>query len=719
MERVALFVNDEALDLKDGEKISITFQAQSFSKLEDKQGSFSRSFQLPMTDKNKRLLESANVFAGKSTIPYKVITAYLYVNGIMIQPGNLIVENDGVSKNEIRVTYYTGNSNFFQLIKDVKLREIKIPDTEHLYVADNIVSFRNRNDVFYPIIDYTNDNYYITTANDRVYFERILPATLFPAILTGIEKLTGYRFIGNILQQNDFENAFFPTSSIFKRDKKIADRNTWTFQSQYIDNISNIFTDFQLADDVEFTSFTSNPGKYLAALRPDGGTHLPYYQNVGGNKRIQFWDRCRLNIKITAYLKVDFFTKITFYWGEELQPYKEWFVNDPNENEILFTNTPLKVVCYAIETTTGAVVTFNPALVGGYVLENNLVPKGYYNFYMEFQLDTEPHKNIVFNCNSGFAGTPAYIEYPKTECTFIKDNGTTDEDLEVKLWNQNKNNYSNALLNAVTPIPDITISSYIKSILNLFNALIIVDDINRTVNFFTMAELYDKLPYSKNWSEYLINIDDASWNTRANGYGQSSILKYENDDDVSSNLGEYEFQINDTTLPDEKIIIQLPYSASVMRKAFIDNKADMPIIKRFDTTPSQQFGYAKQRILYRKLVSSIPYTLEYKSDVNISPVVITSNINTNVPFCYFNLSTEAYQMGFDVYFYKTYSRYLEYITNNFKQLSVVLLFPPSEISQLDFTKPIYLSQFASYFFIEKIQDWTPGKPCKVVLLKLQ
>ena len=43
---------------------------------------------------------------------------------------------------------------------------------------------------------------------------------------------------------------------------------------------------------------------------------------------------------------------------------------------------------------------------------------------------------------------------------------------------------------------------------------------------------------------------------------------------------------------------------------------------------------------------------------------------------------------------------------------------PRDIAGLDLLIPIYLAQHNAYFYINKIDSWRKGQPCKIELVKL-
>lgn len=61
---------------------------------------------------------------------------------------------------------------------------------------------------------------------------------------------------------------------------------------------------------------------------------------------------------------------------------------------------------------------------------------------------------------------------------------------------------------------------------------------------------------------------------------------------------------------------------------------------------------------------------------------------------------------------------LQKILQNTKILVRYFLLTPRDIAELDLLVPIYLQQHNAYFYINKIDSWRKGQPCKVELVRL-
>lgn len=735
---VQLIVNNEPLDLKENERIPLVLQAQSFTKLSDKVGGFSRSFTVPMTDKNKRLLNYTNEFNYDTDFPYNEHRAYIVCNGIELQPGKILVENDGVSEDEIRITYYTGNSPFFQLINQLKLKQICLGDGNHLFSWNEIAYNPNSINYFYPIIDYTGSALTFNGSVRDVFYENLYPAQWLYRAIEGIEKLTGYTFKGKIFTSDDFLKMFFPTSEEFERDTNYEVRNTWETQRTTQENIFNggiydlTVDELVLSDTyIDVTNLSGSFLKLASGTGLCGNTIIPQANtSTIRNLCLMFSDTVRLNFEITGLigLSVGFSTArvIAFQWVEFITNRipKEVFTNDPNSGAGQeYYGNPLNATIEIWNTGGSYGGSPQTVVIGGsnyyYLISDGITipvaPAEVFNLRIKFDIDVKAHVPYYMRLSSTFD----FCELNDLKCkvSFVEDKGTTNEDRQIKLLDMNKNDWSRSLVSGTTPLPNIKISDFLRNLANQFNCIVISSDEMREVEFITMQELYENTPNANDWSAKIVNPKAAKWNTRANGYGEKSRLKYENEDGVNPLLGEYVMGVNDTTLPDEVDIIKVGYSATEMRTT--EDGVGYAYIQRVE---DNKYSKGKQRVLYSNyLTSGFPSGIvNIRKKNNPALGGPTYSLNTGfIPMCYFNQANQPRQLGFDSYLFREYYRQLEYITDKYKQLTVELLLDATDINRLDFSIPVYLSQYSGYFYVEKINDWVPGKPCKVTLLKLQ
>lgn len=61
---------------------------------------------------------------------------------------------------------------------------------------------------------------------------------------------------------------------------------------------------------------------------------------------------------------------------------------------------------------------------------------------------------------------------------------------------------------------------------------------------------------------------------------------------------------------------------------------------------------------------------------------------------------------------------LQKVLQQTKKIIRYILLTPRDITELDLLTPVYLQQDGAYFYINKIDSWRKGQPCKVELVRL-
>jgi hypothetical protein len=139
---VQLIVENEALDLN--EKPIMTFQCADIADIDSRQGDFTYEFDLPNTQKNRRLLKRSHYIYGA---PYQLINAWFRTSSDVKKGFLQVVEFDG----SFRANFFAGNSNWIALIGDKLLSDLDLTRFNHLYSRENIVdSFGNTEGYIYP-----------------------------------------------------------------------------------------------------------------------------------------------------------------------------------------------------------------------------------------------------------------------------------------------------------------------------------------------------------------------------------------------------------------------------------------------------------------------------------------------------------------------------------------------------------------------------------------
>ena len=264
MAEIKLYIGDDYLDLTDSKSIPLNIQSQTIFKPAEVKGNFSRSFDVPRTDRNCQILQMSFDYSVDSDFPYQKIDALLVVDGIEFSKGFVVVENNGLSEEAIKLTFYNGNSYFFNIINNLKLRDCKgFGLASHLWNDEYIEKSKTNPHYIYALVDYTGESHYFSDTDvESVYASRLLPCVYANLYRYAIEKETGYKLKGELFQSDAFTKLLFP----FSKSK---------FERRIEDTESRINCDLEYWIQKQYPSGNYNNVNKVELLEVDNIYHLP------------------------------------------------------------------------------------------------------------------------------------------------------------------------------------------------------------------------------------------------------------------------------------------------------------------------------------------------------------------------------------------------------------------------------------------------------------
>jgi len=270
----------------------------------------------------------------------------------------------------------------------------------------------------------------------------------------------------------------------------------------------------------------------------------------------------------------------------------------------------------------------------------------------------------------------------------------------------------------VTPavnLPDLSQTEFIKMICNQFGLVPDAKPRDRKINFWNYDELYDNMPIARNWEKYLSETDDVV-TFKFGDYAQRNYLRYKDSDDVLLDQGVGIMQIDDTTLPDDKEVIQIPLSTCDEVTILVDVVVSRIDMNKWDEKTSLYVSNDSidPRIVF---ISTVDYsaaspfyekTLRLRSHYNpaigTSADIVTPRKASSLEISFSNLVVN----------YASLSRMLT--RTNLRRSKFNL--PVFEVAGLRYNIPIYLPQYKAYFYVNKISNYVNGQLCTVPLIKL-
>jgi hypothetical protein len=709
MQSVELIIGGEVLEMPEGTTIPLTLQAQNIGDLNEKLGSFSRSFVVPGTAKNRAILENAFTFQNTGRLPYRKLDAALRVNGLDTFLGTVIIENDGLGWHEIRLSFYTGNSPFFQTITNRPLRSICFKEAQHFWTSKVAADSRALTEKYeYPIIAWRDLPADISPTN--VDCKRLLPCLPTTYVLEAIAADSGYQITGDLLQQDFFQRILWPYSAEkkFLRDTNFTHRNNWRTRNPNVVNF-NMFTGGGApapAATIPLATFDAND---VPINELDNCCKYPgVYSKPGSVEQYYVGTPDRIRWKFTL--------KFFFYIEVPLDPGSELLITRSDSNNF---GLDAQSTATMLGPGGGAVYDggYQPAStawsVGG---PSNPLPyngQDGYQYEMTGEFLVNPHAPIGFKI---YVNGDLFLENISLEMEFLEDRGTTEVDRTVVVDKAPyiDIDYTRGLVSPSTCLPNITVAAFLKMVSQMTASIILVNEADKEVEFFTVNQLQANIGLARDWSDKLVNIRLSNWSSRSTGFGQLTTFRYTNEEVLGAAFGGYDLPIDDQTLEPVKALVALPVSAP---RSIERNGVDIAYIPRLDVTTGLPVvsNDTKQTVVIRvpydgTITMPYAYTTNVGSFFEADPDLVNVGKFVDATFGGLSWADDLFQR-----YYLPIQKWVE----AYKEVTCFIELTAVDVFNLDFRKPVYLKQFDAYFYIQKIYDWVPGKPTKVDLLKIQ
>jgi hypothetical protein len=198
-------------------------------------------------------------------------------------------------------------------------------------------------------------------------------------------------------------------------------------------------------------------------------------------------------------------------------------------------------------------------------------------------------------------------------------------------------------------------------------------------------------------------------------YAQGNRMRYKESNDVIVDNGMGVMAVEDETLPAEKDVIELSIATcdevTVLLDVFSVDVSRIEFNKyNADTGAYDANNEIDARIVYvdrTRVLSPEEKIMGLRTAV--SPVSPTTDV-------YSPKKASSFEVSFPVLMYN-YAGLSRMLTKcNLRRAKFNL--PVYEVAGLHHYIPIYLSQYKAYFYVNKINNYVPGKLCTIDLIKL-
>jgi hypothetical protein len=249
-----------------------------------------------------------------------------------------------------------------------------------------------------------------------------------------------------------------------------------------------------------------------------------------------------------------------------------------------------------------------------------------------------------------------------------------------------------------------SIKQFVSEILWRFNLTMFKDSFSNSYTLKYLPEILNATPID--WSSKFDSLD--SENYIYGDFGQRSWLRHRYND-VNSFFNDGYFDINNTNLPDSKSIISsVAYSPEFNTTSEIGFPTNL--YKFWDKESREDAS-----INYKPLANRF-YFLK-AAEIELSDTSLTSEVLEQT-----DTITNAQREIFAGLSFKsivdTYYSEMAFLLNQSKVLNVTLRLTEIDIVNMDFSKPVHISQLGGDFLVNKISNFIPFKDTKVELIKI-
>jgi hypothetical protein len=662
-------IGDDDIDLKVDEVIAITKQAAKVGDFSTVLADGTNEVKIPLTPRNKTILGNSHIIETDSEKPYSRLDATLIQEGYQtIQDGYAIVKS---SANDFSLQLIGGNASFFDLIKDLELRDLELSEYDHFWTNGNAFIQRNRTEgliyaVFEQGMDENTMRTYSSTPNDRfaVHTDLLFPSFYVKTLVEKIFSEQGYSFVTDLSTEDIYDKAVLFCSDIGNRgeDMSYHDATVRNFADQT--TVSGDFPDgetFRLfADatvDAPTSSYTSG-ADFLTALQGDGTE----------GSRFNLTDSCSLTLNLELEIE-----------------------NPPSPNGTV------QVTFYVDHTTEAGIVTENLGTFDAVIGTNN------YSLTVDIDVQEYEDENYFAPRFTYFTSTPTFSPL------IIKEDSTYSVSNVTLLYNSEVSSAFpfNYLIRGLY-LPDMKQGEFLKELARMYQWVFDVDERTKTVTAKRFDQIKESIPEAVDLSDKL-HTEDITINYGLDGFAQTNALRYQEDDETKYDAVGY-IDVADTTLKAEKNYVQMSdFAATSTRLRF--ETVNAPYVPIFEEGAPAN-GLTDRILLVRR---SNPF------DENVNFYRAGSspeNLPTDdLTFAYFAEAGNNDSLDFPTLISRFYQTVIDMNVKG-KTVDCKLNLNIKDVQNYDPFKPVYIEHFGNYFYWEKLSNYVKDKLTKVKLIKI-
>jgi hypothetical protein len=650
-------IGDDPLDLSSGETIALTRQAAKVGDFVAVMADGTNEVTVPLTANNRSVLDNAHLIPTESILPYRRTDATMIQEGYeTITNGYAIIKS---SADNFSLQVVGGNGGFFDLIRNLNLRELSLSGYDHFWT--NLHAFDNRNNTdghIYAVFEQSDgvgvDSTMRTYGTNlyAVQTARLLPCFYAKTLIGKIFNEQGYTFVTDLLADDIYDKLVVFNGQPNRGDNMSHHLCTVTRNSATLFAAGYIFGDVVVTDGSTYTASTD----FLTWLQ------TPSF-------KFKMTDPCTITVDFEIIL---FWTGTTAY------------------------STTMRI---DVERTTSSgvtVVSSNTETVNVGVIGD---PDGVYNYTMTFDVgdfDGDIHfrpYNVV-----GFAvgyvmntGTSVRV----TSATMLANTGITTD-------------FPFNFINGLVPVPDIKQPDFLKDMSRVFQWIYDVNELTKVVTARRFDAVVENVPTAIDLSDR-IDTRKQKITYGIDGFAQTNSLAYKQDDITGYDAIGY-IDVDDQTLKAESKYVEVSqFAATSTRKRF--DTVDAPYVPIFDDEALPSNGVAHRLLLLERV--TFPYNVNFNRAGDTPADYPTDDLT----FAYFAKAGNPTSLDFPNLITRFYQTIMAMSLRG-KTLECLMNLKISDVVNYNPFTPVYIQQHGSYFYWQKVSNYVKDKLTKCTFIRL-
>ncbi|GAB3994671.1 hypothetical protein GCM10028807_32800 [Spirosoma daeguense] len=675
----------------------LNIQANDLTKPDTLNTTYSLSFQLPDSLIVRDLLENAEQLDSGSKHPYVPIPARLIDRGDVIFSGIAKLSSFQAGW---KVNLVGAEKGLFDILQALSLRDLDFDRYNHKWNVAAINELAGKTEgVVYPVVDYGNYDSN-TFAADAVF-----PAMYVHTAIRQMMKQAGYRIVGDWLEDDVIKRLAMP----FVYDQPQAREQSWI-------------------DDRKARVTVAAP----PIVRPQGiNIILPFTVDNDG----QWFDGAKDNFKpgLNAY-QPDVAMRLKVQASQTFGVYIS--------SGAIEAKLTVEVNGQPAKRSNGEIAQTYLSLSGPYNLSGTKTDTLVLDETIDCRANDQVRIRFQFGKRTVLADYQAVliIEPEKTWASFTPDPHIYPNDTWLVAQN----------------LPEMSCTDLLKTLALLTSSSYQVDTFKKTVELIRLDHVIARVNEAVDWSTKLEESTEPELNVTLDPYGQVNYLRWKQFDfpaelsPTKSNstttssatprplqYGDGTITSNSANLPAFTELFELPFAACQLSTASITNYGSPLLIRTRRLTGSPPT--LERTATTPRLILIDAQTIVQTQANETNPSGVTSKVSLKLTGCWWAPRPFAIirpETAFALAFNKTpdmgreqtmaarYFQGLLRILRRPRAFSPSMQLEPIDIATLDLTRPIRLQKVRagslqisdSFFYLNKIANYTGNQPCVVTLI---